>query len=165
MTLDVDLDTGPVHLERRVPVDEKTLLSLLDELAVVGAEALIEVLASRELLASPRAQKGDPTFAAKLVKEEFHLVPSMPVEQLLRVIRLGRAYTMVSGRRLLVESATRSSVEGWPKGTIGVRDSQVVVGAIDGAVILERVRPESGKSMSAMAWWVGSRLEHAALWT
>ena len=36
MTLEVELDTGPVHLERRVDVDEKTLSQLLGELSSRG---------------------------------------------------------------------------------------------------------------------------------
>ena len=166
MTLDVDLDTGPVHLERRVAIDDKSLSSLLDELAVEGADALIEVLASPELLAHPIAQVGEATFAAKLSKEDFHLVPSLPGEQLLRIVRLGRAFTMVGGRRLLVESASRVAAEDVPGGSIVVRSAQVVLGTVDGAIALERVRPENGKSMSATAWWVGSRIERdAAQWT
>lgn len=166
MTLDVDLDTGPVHLEKRVAIDEKSLSGLLDELAVVGAAALTEVLASPELLANPVAQVGEATFAAKLSKEDFHLVPSLPAEQLLRIVRLGRAFTVVSGRRVLVESATRVDVDDVPSGSIAVRSAQVVLAATDGAIILDRVRPESAKSMSAMAWWVGSRLQDdTARWT
>jgi len=166
MTLDVDLDTGPVHLEKRVAIDEKSLSGLLDELAVVGAAALTEVLASPELLANPVAQVGEATFAAKLSKEDFHLVPSLPAEQLLRIVRLGRAFTVVSGRRVLVESATRVDVDDVPSGSIAVRSAQVVLATTDGAIILDRVRPESAKSMSAMAWWVGSRLQDdTARWT
>ena len=166
MTLDVDLDTGPVHLENRVEVDEKSLSTLLDQLAVVGAAGLIEVLASPELIANPMAQVGEATIAAKLSKEDFHLMPSMPAEQLLRIVRLGRAFMTVGGRRLLVESAARVAVDDVPSGSIEVRDAQVLLGALDGAIALDRVRPESGKSMSAMAWWVGARLEHdTARWT
>jgi methionyl-tRNA formyltransferase len=166
MTLDVDLDTGPVHLEKRVAVDEKSLATLLDQLAIVGAAALIEVLASPELLTNPIAQVGVATIAAKLSKEDFHLTPSLPAEQLLRIVRLGRAFMTVGGRRLLVESAARVAVDDVPSGSIEVRDAQVLLGALDGAIILGRVRPESGKSMNAMAWWIGSRLQHdQARWT
>jgi methionyl-tRNA formyltransferase len=166
MTLDVDLDTGPVHLQKRVEVDEKSLSALLDELAVVGASALTEVLASPVLLANPTAQVGDATVAAKLSKEDLHLTPSLPTEQLLRIVRLGRAFTMVNGRRLLVESATRFAAADVPSGSIAVRSAHVVMGTVDGAIVLGRVRPESAKSMGATAWWVGARLEHdAAQWT
>jgi len=47
MTLEPELDTGPVHLEKRVAIDDKTLATLLDELATLGAQALTEVLGRR----------------------------------------------------------------------------------------------------------------------
>jgi methionyl-tRNA formyltransferase len=166
MSLDADLDTGPVHLERRVAVDEKSLATLLDELATVGAEALVEVLASPELLAHPRAQEGDVTYAAKLSKDEFHLEPAMDVQQLLRTVRLGQAFTFVNGRRLLIERATRAEGPDVAAGTIGVRDGHVVMTGSSGAIELDQVRPESARSMSAVAWWAGARLDaHQALWT
>ncbi len=45
------------------------------------------------------------------------------------------------------------------RGSIALRDGEVVLGASDGAIALQRVRPESGKSMSAVAWWSGARLD------
>jgi methionyl-tRNA formyltransferase len=166
MALDADLDTGPVHLERRVSIDDKTLATLLEELASVGAEALTEVLASPELLAHPRAQEGDVTYAQKLSKDEFHLMPTETAQQLLRTVRLGQAFTMVNGRRLLVERAARYDGGDVAQGSIELRDARVIFGASSGAIMLDRVRPESAKSMSALAWWTGARLNHdQAKWT
>jgi methionyl-tRNA formyltransferase len=162
MTLEADLDTGPVHLERRVAIGANTLTSLLVELATVGARALIEVLDSPDLLAHPRAQAGDVTYATKLTKEDFHLTIESSAAQLQRIVRLGRAFTMVGGRRLLVESASAFDGAFVTPGTIALRDGEVVLGASDGAIALQRVRPESGKSMSAVAWWSGARLDAAA---
>src|ERR1022692_2797206 len=66
MSLEAALDTGPVHLVRPLVVGEKTASELTRELAHVGAEALIEVLASPELMSNPRAQAGPATYAEKL---------------------------------------------------------------------------------------------------
>ncbi|MGB8196141.1 MAG: methionyl-tRNA formyltransferase [Acidimicrobiales bacterium] len=166
MTLDVGLDTGPVHLERRVTIDDKTLSTLLGELAALGAVALTEVLASPTLLASPKVQIGEATYAEKLSKDDFHLVPSMSVEQLVRVVRLGQAFAFVNGRRLLVTRAARYDGEAVAEGTVSARDGRVIFGASAGAIAVEEVRPESAKSMSAAAWWGGARFDHdQALWT
>jgi methionyl-tRNA formyltransferase len=165
MTLEADLDTGPVHLQRAVAVDEKSLAELLDELADLGARALTEVLSSPELLASPHAQVGDVTYAAKLTKEDFHLSPSDSATQLLRIVRLGRADTEVNGRRLLVQRAAIFDGDVVAPGSVVVRDGSVVFGAADGAIAVEQVRPESGRSMSGTAWWAGARLDaNVARW-
>lgn len=177
MTLDEDLDTGPVHLERRVEIDAKSLSSLLGELATIGAEALTEVLDSPELLAHPQPQRGEVTFADKLTKEDRHLKPSFSAAQLLRIVRLGQAFAYVGERRLLVESATAlrmgqaftvteergvpadSAPDAVTAGSIALRFGRVLMGAADGAIVLERVRPESGKPMSATSWWSGARFD------
>ncbi len=164
MSLDEGLDTGPVHLERRVEVDEKSLATLLSELATMGARALLEVLGSPVLLSHSRAQEGDATYATKLTKEDYHLGASSPAEQLLRVIRLGRAFIMVGNRRLLVEGATSFDGVVAP-GSVASIDGRVVLGTAEGAIALERVRPESAKSMSAPSWWSGTRSQSTVRWT
>ena len=159
MTLEAELNTGPVH----VTIDAKSLTSLLGELATVGAQALTEVLGSPELLAHPRAQEGDVTYAAKLTKEDFHLTSASSAAQLLRIVQLGQAFTMVAERRLLVESAVEYEGAVVARGSIALRDAAVILGAAEGAIALQIVRPESGKSMSATAWWTGARLDEAVV--
>lgn len=166
MTLEVDLDTGPVHLEERIAIGEKTLASLLSELSVLGAEALTTVLGSPELLAHPKVQEGEVTYAAKLSKEEFHLMASSSAAQALRTVRLGQAFIVVEGRRLLVESAQEFDGDDVASASITLRDGRVVAGLAEGAIVLDRVRPESAKSMSALAWWSGRRFrDDVARWT
>jgi methionyl-tRNA formyltransferase len=175
MTLDEDLDTGPVHLEKRVEIDAKSLSSLLGELAAIGAHALTEVLDSPELLARPRPQRGEVTFADKLTKEDRHLNPTFSAAQLLRIVQLGQAFAFVGDRRLLVESAAafrmgqaltvtsergvaaERASDGVTAGSIALRFGRVLMGAADGAISLDRVRPESAKPMSATSWWSGAR--------
>lgn len=166
MTLDVELDTGPVHLERRVAIGDKTLATLLGELSTLGAAALVEVLASPALLASPSVQVGDATYAEKMSKDDFHLMPTMSVEQLLRVVRLGQAFTFVNGRRLLVVRAAHFDGDSVAEGTVSSREGRVVFGASSGAMSVDEVRPASANSMSAAAWWAGARFDHdQAVWT
>jgi methionyl-tRNA formyltransferase len=137
----------------------------LGELSFVGAEALVEVLASTSLLANATAQSGDVVYAAKLTREDFHLTPSTPIELVLRTVRLGRAFTFVHRRRLLVEAAVRSSDVDVDVGHVTRRGEGILLGAVGGAVELLRVRPEGRSSMDARAWWAGARLdEHSTKW-
>jgi methionyl-tRNA formyltransferase len=166
MTLEAALDTGPVHLEERVAIGEKSLATLLEELAGLGARALVEVLGSPELLGHAHAQEGDVTYAAKLTKEEFHLAANASAAHVLRTVRLGQAFIVVEGRRLLVQSATSCDDEDVASASIALRNGRVILGVADGAIVLERVRPESAKSMNALAWWSGRHFEHdTAQWT
>jgi len=74
MAMEAGLDTGPVLLERRVPVAERdTTASLTERLAMVGAEAIVAALRDFACL-EPRPQDaGGVTYAAKIGKEEARL--------------------------------------------------------------------------------------------
>ncbi len=90
------LDTGPLHA--RTPYRRSATrrrVELTAELAQMGAELLVEVLASPELLDHPRPQVGESTYAAKLTPETFHLTPDLSVAQARRVVRLERAFIKV----------------------------------------------------------------------
>lgn len=158
MSLEATLDTGPLHAERRTLVDAKTATVLTNELASLGAEALVEVLATPALLDHPTVQVGEATYADKLTKETFHLEPSMPVVLLERTVRLGRAYTFVNGRRLRVLEGRVDAAEG-RAGSIADVDGGLALVANDGALVLEMVQPEGSRAMSAKAWWVGARAD------
>ena len=166
MSLEAELDTGPIHLERRVSVGEKTARQLTSELAELGSRALVEVLDSPLLLANPRRQEGEATYAAKLTKETFHLVPSMSPALLLRTVRLERAFTFVNGRRLVVMRAHAVDVGSEAPGSIRAVGGVVTLVGEGGGVALDEVRPEGARAMTAGAWWTGARLDEAtARWT
>jgi methionyl-tRNA formyltransferase len=162
ISLEATLDTGPVHVERRVIVGEKTASELTSELAHVGASALIEVLASPELLAHPQPQVGHVTYAEKIAKETLHLSPEASTESALRTIRLGGAYLFVGGKRVVVMSA-RLSHDHVPQGRIALRGDDVVAGSSRDSWVLEAVRPEGSKTMTAKEWWRGLRADSAEL--
>ncbi len=164
MTLEATLDTGPVHLERRVALDTRTVSELTDELAHVGAQALLDVLASTDLLGSPAPQVGPATYAEKVTSETLHLSPSMSSELLARTVRLERAYLLVGGRRLAVR---RAHVVAVPEGAASIvtrlGDDVIAVGE-RAALALDEVRPEGSRSMSGVAWWAGARWSEPPRW-
>ena len=73
MRMERGLDTGPVLLEGRTPVDGKTAGELTDELAAMGAALMVRVLAN--LAAFPEEPQGDEgvTYAHKIDKAEARL--------------------------------------------------------------------------------------------
>lgn len=68
--MEADLDTGPVFVEKRIPVDpEETAGTLHDKLAVLSAECAVETLAGLgELVPVPQSAEG-VTWAEKIDKE------------------------------------------------------------------------------------------------
>ncbi|HUA95224.1 MAG TPA: hypothetical protein VMB82_06820, partial [Acidimicrobiales bacterium] len=110
----------------------------------------------RESLPVPHEQSGNPTYAEKLLPGELELDWRQPAAQLLRVVRLGRAWTTVHGRRLRVLAA--GPADDGPAIAPGCLEG-VVVGAGGGSRLkLETVQPEGKRPMDAASWLLGAKL-------
>jgi len=90
MQMDEGLDTGDVLLTKSVAINnDETVAQLHDRLAVLGAEALLDVLPQRctgELIARPQPQDG-VTYAEKLTKAEAQLDFKASSEDIHRSVR------------------------------------------------------------------------------
>lgn len=151
MDVEEGLDTGAVYRRREVAIGpEETAADLTARLATIGAELLVETLSDG--LGTPVPQDGEPTYAAKIAPGDLHLDWSRPASELHRVVRVGRAWTTVNGRRLLVLAATPA--EG-PPGEPG-RLAGDVVSTGDSGLHLLTVQPEGRKPMAAADWLRGA---------
>jgi methionyl-tRNA formyltransferase len=165
ISLEATLDTGPVHLERRVPIGDDDAEELTRRLAELGAQALIDVLASPDLLEHPRAQTGESTYAEKLNAESYRLSPTMTADLAWRTVRLGHAYFFL-GRKRIGALEARQTHESVPMGELLSSQGEVMMGLSDGALVLTSVRPEGSTTMGARAWWGGLRpAEERRTWT
>lgn len=164
MGVEPSLDTGPVYARAVTTVDDKTAAALTSELASLGAALLVATL-GREPLATPTLQVGEPTYAKKLSANDYLLDSAEPVQQLARIVRLGRAVTWIGGRRVLVHAATpNTQVHGEP-GTVRASRDAVYLMCTDGGLSLHTVQPDGGRIMDATSWWVGARLKSpGVLW-
>jgi methionyl-tRNA formyltransferase len=140
MRVDVGLDTGDVFSCERVAIDDDvTVDELTAKLADHGARLLVHTLAGGLTGATPQA--GEETYAAKITPEELQLDLSLPAADLVRVTRLGRAWTTVNGKRLIVwrarvgDAGAFEPVEVQPEGKGRMAYSDWVRG-VGGAVAL-----------------------------
>lgn len=157
ISLEPTLDTGPVHLERRTLIGDDTADELTRRLAVLGAEALVEVLANRNLLDHPTEQSGESTYAAKIEPDEYKLSPAMTSLMASRTVRLGRAYFVMDDKRVTVEAARLVSDDSAEPGWVEERAGEVLLGLCDGSLALTFVRPEGRATMAARSWRGGLR--------
>jgi methionyl-tRNA formyltransferase len=135
-----------------------TLPALRQRLVAVGSSLLVDTLAGGvDGLPAPEPQRGEPTIAEKITKEDLHLDWTQPAVQLARVVRLGRAWTTFRGTRLGVLAATADAT-GPAAGLLapGVLHAAGVATG-DGTLVLHRVQPESRSPMSAEEWLRGVR--------
>ncbi len=87
MQMEAGLDTGPVRLEGRTPVDGKTAGELTAELAQMGAELMLRVLADLDACPPvPQAADG-VTHAPKILKDEARIDWNLSAVQVERMVR------------------------------------------------------------------------------
>ena len=151
MRVEEGLDTGGVYRSAETPIGAaETSQQLTQRLATLGAALLVEALDTG--LGDPRPQEGEATYAAKIAPDDLRLDWNRPTSELSRVVRLGRAWTVWRGQRLLVHATEAASGQGEP-GTVS--GDKVYTG--DGAIRLVEVQPQGKHVMDGAAWLRGVR--------
>jgi methionyl-tRNA formyltransferase len=104
MHMDAGLDTGAMVLKVACPIDETTTFaSLQDALAVIGARAMVEVLAAPLHAGDTQPVQG-VTYAKKIDKGEAKIDFSQPAQTVLRQVHAlspyPGAWMVVNGTRI-----------------------------------------------------------------
>lgn len=162
MQMDDGLDTGPMLMQREIPIlpgDDAG--SLHDRLAVLGADLIVEALSGPSLAATPQPAEG-ATYAAKITQADAMLDWRRDADYLERVVRAMRpapgARTVLGGDPLKVWRARRTSAAGSP-GTILRADHEgIVVACGNGALSLLEVQRAGGKRLTAEQFLRGAKL-------
>jgi methionyl-tRNA formyltransferase len=148
MRMEEGLDTGPVYLERRVPLEEReTAGELSARLAAIGGELLVETLRGLETgTLSPRPQEGEPSFCRPIRREDAAADWTRPAEELSRRLRAFTPwpglFTFLGGERvkILGARAAASGATGEP-GELRLEGAELVASAGSGtALVLERLQ-------------------------
>lgn len=87
MQMEAGLDTGPVRLEGRTPVDGKTAGELTAELAQMGAELMLRVLADPDAFPPVPQPAEGITHAPKIMKDEARIDWNLSAVQVERMVR------------------------------------------------------------------------------
>lgn len=163
MALEEGLDTGPVYRRVVTPIDaSESAADLRTRLVSIGSTMLVEALVDGfRSLGSPVPQSGEPTHAAKLRAEDFHIDWSQSVATVHATVRLGQAWTTFRGKRIKILQGAPSRVTC----ELSAQVAPVFPGAIDGTNIrcadgwieLITVQPEGKPPMPAAAWLNGAR--------
>ena len=158
MSLDEDLDTGPVHGCESVEIGPaETAAQLTDRLTVLGIPLLLEHLAAG--LGPGTPQSGEASYAEKISPEDLRLRWTEPAEMLHRQVRVGAAWCEFRGRRFEVVAADWDDIaaEGAP-GELARSGRDLVVATREGRLMLRQVKPEGRKALAALDWANGARL-------
>jgi methionyl-tRNA formyltransferase len=158
------LDCGPMALQSEEPIaPDDTRGTLRHRLARVGAALMIEALdrAQEGTLELTEQPDDGTTYAEKIDPGERRLDLARPAAELERVVRAlapapGAYLELEGGERLGVEAA-RVAAGGPPPKEVRAADGRLLVGAAEGALELERVKPAGKRSMAAADYLRGHR--------
>lgn len=160
MVMEAGLDTGPVLLERRVPIaSTDTAGTLTDTLAGLGAVAIVEALARLPSLAPKPQDPGGVTYAAKIDKAEGTLDWGLDAVALGRQVRafdpFPGAETTLGGESLKVWQARPADGAGEPGTVIRLQDGSPVVACGDGALALTVMQRPGSRRLPAAEFLKG----------
>ncbi|MDP2402067.1 MAG: methionyl-tRNA formyltransferase, partial [Actinomycetota bacterium] len=170
MRMEEGLDTGPFTALRTTKVGDKTVESLSSELAVLGADALIEAL---DALAAGSVEwtaqdEASATYAAKMTDADVSLTPDLDVKSALRRVRAStssaRSKIVACGRRVDVLVASPSNIMIAPGRVLHAGDD-LVVGFADGSLRLDVVRAEGRGAIEGHAFACGARIDADEHWS
>lgn len=160
MQMDAGLDSGPVLMSARQPINEDdTTSSLQDRLAEQGALLIVEALACLPLQAQPQPPAGI-TYAAKINKAESALDWRLPAAQLERQVRafnpVPGASCCLDGNLLKVWRAELVAGVGLPGEILAVQRNGIVVACGEGALRLVELQKAGGKRLAAAQFLAGT---------
>jgi methionyl-tRNA formyltransferase len=162
MQMELGLDTGPMLAEAQTAVGTKTSGELFGELAVLGAELLIDVLANPRR-AVPQPDAGI-TLAPRIDKAEAHLDPTLPAIELERRVRAFNpapgAWLEIGGERVKILAATVESAAPAPGVTL---DDRLLIGTADGGLRPSIVQRAGKPAMPVKALLNGWRVPAGTL--
>jgi methionyl-tRNA formyltransferase len=169
MRVTAGLDSGPVAVQERTPIDpDEDWGSLATRLAELGAELLVRALdlhGAGEL--SFREQDDSlATYAEKIAPEDRRLDPARPAAQLAATVRaltpqVGAYLELDGGDRLGVRSAVAED-GALGVGELEIADGELRLGCADGILRLAVVQPAGGRPMPVEEFLRGHDVPAAA---
>ena len=117
-----EIDTGAVYRRAVTPIgSSETADELRARLGELGIELLLGAL--RDGFGEPVPQSGTMTWADKISPSELRIDWSAPAEHILRLVRVGGAWTTFRGRRLKVIEAGVVTGEAEPDASVTLLDA------------------------------------------
>lgn len=168
MRMEEGLDTGPYCVRRATEAEGKSAAELTDELANLGARALLTGLSVVEQGGAEWTFQDDAaaTYAEKLAKDELYPDPAEPAAAMVRKVLASSeahpARAVIAGRSATVERAALPDDEraaalcdGLEQGAVRFAAKRLFLGTGDGAVEVLSLKPDGKKSMDARAFAAG----------
>lgn len=157
MQTDEGMDTGPVLLQEKLPIEPHwTSLELSEALSRQAAQLIVQALANIDTLRPQPQDNAQATHAPMLTKEDGFVRWQESAEQIVSRSRGVAAWpqttAFLQGARLKLSGLSAVQGSGKAGEVLRVTDAGLVVAAGDGAVQIQTVQPETKKPQQAHVW-------------
>jgi len=164
MRMEAGLDTGPVLLEKRIPIGEReTAGELTTRLAQVGGEAIVEALRSLSELPAVTQDSSRATYAAKVDKAEARIEWALTNTEIDRRIRAFNptpgAETGWNGSPLKVWESMPAPGRGAPGEVLSAGRGGLVVACGEGALALLSLQRAGSRRMAVEEFLRGTPIQ------
>ncbi|HEY3306555.1 MAG TPA: methionyl-tRNA formyltransferase [Candidatus Binatia bacterium] len=168
MRLVEKMDTGPIFLQRAIPLaEDETRVSLQGKLAPLGAELLVETIAGLKTgKMTPKDQNESEVSYAPILKKEDGLVDwkltAAAIERRVRGLApWPSAFTYLAGNLLKIHRArvVETATEAAPGEVVTADKEGLWIATGNGVLSLEQVQLENKKRMTAGEFLNGARVE------
>ncbi|MCX8034426.1 MAG: methionyl-tRNA formyltransferase [Thermodesulfovibrio sp.] len=163
MLIDEGLDTGPILLQKVIPIDEEdNALTLSEKLSTVGAELVYETIRGlRDGVIIPQPQKGEPTYAPQLKKEDGRINWNSSAKEIFNLIRgtypWPCAHCFFKEERIKIIKAQLAEGDSIP-GLVLKAKEDLLIGTGNGAIKILLIQPEGKKIMTAKEFICGRKI-------
>lgn len=166
-----ELDAGDYSLTSSVEIADKPAPLLMDELAQLGADLLVDALKAMEAgtLEWQAQDESLVTYAQKIAKQEMALDPALTAADNARKVQASMnaapSRAVVAGKAVRVMRARVSrQLEAVEPGRVALVHKALLLGCSDGALELLEVKPDGKREMDAAAWARGLHDVTNATW-
>lgn len=154
MKLTASMDAGPLYAQSDYDIDpEDTRLDLYEKLGTSGADLLTDTLPSiLDGSIAPRAQDEDQaTYSPLLTKDDANIDWGAQAKDIERQVRAYLGWpgsrTEIGDKQIIIEASHVEYIEGTP-GDVTTSQDRLGVFASDGCLIIDRLKPAGGRSMT-----------------
>ena len=163
--MDEGVDSGPILLQERVPIEEEdTYSSLLEKLSRLSAQLILKTLEEMEKgTLMPIPQDHQKACYTKKIDRSLGLINwNRPAREIWNKVRALEgwpcAYTFWKGKLLKIWKASLGEGKGEPGTIIGLKGG-IEIACSDGSLIIRELQLEGGKRISSLDFLRGHRLD------
>ncbi|MFN6964031.1 MAG: methionyl-tRNA formyltransferase [Pyrinomonadaceae bacterium] len=174
MKMDAGLDTGDILLQRATPIGaDETAVELMDRLAIVGAELLIETLDNLDRITPRRQDDSLATLAPIMKKEDGRIDWTMSAREIANRVRAFQpfptSYTFADGVRYTIwrAAACETGIQDHspqPGTVIEASGGSLSIACGSGGVLrVDEIQPEGKRRMAVRDFLNGAKLRAGML--